>query len=730
MKKIILKVNGMSCSACSNHVEKFLQKQEGILDASVNLVLGQALIHYEDTISLETLIDYISRSGYQYGGVYDEKEENKKDNTPYYLVFLGILLLFIMYLSMGHMLSLPVIPFLDMEKYPLRYAITLCFLTIPYLVFGKNILLNGLKNLKKRHPNMDTLVSLGVLTSFLYSLVNLLLLFKGDTNASMHLYFESVCMIVFFIGLGRTIDKNRKEKTKEAIKELVKVTPESALIVTKGGEKEVTIDLVNVGDILLVKPGMKVAVDGTITQGSAHFDESFITGESTPVKKKVGDKVVAGAINYDGVVFYQAEKIGPKSTISQMVHLVLEASNSKMPISRVADKVSSIFVPFILILASLVFVIYLLLGFEISTALIHFVTVLVVACPCALGLATPLAIVVSIGSLAKKGILVKTSETLEIASHIDTILFDKTGTLTYGKLKVSTIKNSSTYTDSELLNLVANIEKFSTHPIAKAFQNYYQKELKVEHYKEQSGKGVTAKIKNKTYCLGNRKMVSGNIEKYQQDEEKMTKEGNSILYVVEENTIIGLIGVKDVVRESAKETIKRLKEGGYEVIMLTGDNKNTATQIGKELGISNIEADLLPSDKTSFIKKLQQEGKKVMMVGDGINDAPSLTTADIGLSFKGSTDIATNSSSVILTKDNLLLLLSFLKTGKKTLINIKENLFWAFFYNLLMIPIAMGLFENKGISINPMIASGAMMLSSLCVVCNALRLRNVAKKEK
>ncbi len=725
MKKIILKVDGMTCSACSNHIEKYLKKQEGIIDVLVNLVLGQALIYYEDHISIETLERYIHESGYKYGGIYNDKEENKKDHSQLDLIILGILIIFIMYISMSHMLHLPVIPFFHMMKHPIHYAITLCLLTIPYLIYGRDIICAGIKNFIHKSPNMDTLVTLGVLVSFIYSFINMVLMILGNHTLVENLYFESVCMIIFFIKLGRYIDKNSKEKTKEAIKELVQVTPESALLKTKEGEKEVTIDEVKVGDILIVKAGMKVAVDGEIVNGSAHFDESFITGESNPAKKQMGDQIVAGSINYDGIVEYKALKIGPESTISEMVHLVLEASNSKMPISSVVDKVSSYFVPMILLIALFTFMMYMILGTSLNESLVRMVTVLVVACPCALGLATPLAVVVSIGTLAKKNILVKSSETLEMASHIDTIIFDKTGTLTYGNLKVSTVYNYSNYDDKELLNIVANIESNSTHPISLSFAPFKISELKVMNYEEIPGLGIKAKIDRKEYHLGNRKIVKEIKNNYKDDERKLSNEGNSIVYVLEDHNIIGLIGVKDVIRKEAPSTIKRLKQLGYKTIMLTGDNEVTAKMIGKELGIDDIVSNVMPSEKTNYIQKLQTQGKKVVMVGDGINDAPSLATANIGISLKSSTDIASNSSNVIITNDHINCILTFLNMGKRTLKNIKQNLFWAFFYNLLMIPLAMGLFKEIGLEINPMIASASMMISSLCVVFNALRLRNI-----
>ena len=723
MKKIILNIEGMTCSACSNAIEKYLNKQKGIIDASVNLVLGQALVCYEDNLTIEDLAEYVNATGYKYNGIYDEKEHNKKDHSKVYLLILGILLLFIMYISMGHMIKLPVIPFLNMHNHPLNFSVSLAILSIVYLIYGRDIIVAGFKNLKNKTPNMDTLVTLGVSVSFGYSLGNLFLIIFGHSSFVTNLYFESVCMIIFFIKLGRYIDKNSKEKTKEAIEELVKVTPEKALRKSKTQEEEITIDEVKVGDVLIVKPGMKVAVDGEVIKGSAHFDESFITGESAPSKKSKGQKVVAGAINYDGVVEYKAEKIGPKSTISEMVHLVLEASNTKMPIARIADKVSSYFVPSIMLIALLTFGVYLLLGFSFNEALISLVTVLVVACPCALGLATPLAVVVSVGTSLQKGILIKSSETLEIASLLDTIVFDKTGTLTNGKLSVSKIFNYSNYSDQKLLNIVSNIEKNSSHPISQAFASYKQTDLKVLDYQELAGVGLMAKIGKKQYLLGSAKILKNVKNPYQSDEDKLLQEGNSIVYVTENAKIIALIGIKDVLRQEAKKTIEALKRKNLNVIMLSGDNEVTANFIGQELGIEHIVAGCLPRDKTQYIKDLRKQGHKVAMVGDGINDAPSLTTADVGISFKSSTDIATNSASVIITNDNIHSILEFLNIGKKTLRNIKQNLFWAFFYNILMIPIAMGLFKNWGLQINPMLASGTMMLSSLCVVFNALRLK-------
>ena len=725
MPKVILKVEGMTCSACSNTLEKYLNKQKGVIDASVNLVLAQALIQYEDNISIDTLGKYINESGYKYAGVFDEKLENKKDNTKIYLILLGILMIIIMYITMHDMIGLPIIKFFDMMRRPKSYALTLFILTIPYLIFGFDIIYRGIKNIIHKSPNMDTLVALGVIVSFIYSLVNMIFIFLGHYSLSHNLYFESVCMIILFIKLGRYIDTNSREKTKEAIKELVQVTPSFALVMRNNEEVKVTIDEVKVGDTLIVKPGMRVAVDGEVIKGTAHFDESFISGESLPVKKRVRDKIVAGSINYDGVVLYKADKIGPKSTISEMVHMVIEASNTKMKMSRIADRISAYFVPAIISLALLTFLVYLIIGSSFNNALIHLVTVLLVACPCSLGLATPLAIVVAIGSLAKKGILIKESHVLEEASLVKTIVFDKTGTLTNGNLAISKLYNYSKYSDKELLNIVANIEENSIHPLAKALSKNKINDLKVINYQEFAGVGVTGKIDKKTYLLGNAKIIKDIENEHIKDEEKLEKIGNSIVYIVEDRQIIGLIGIKDVIRSDAKNTIKALKTRGYKIVMLTGDNEETARIISDELGIDEVIASTLPKNKNTYIKMLQEKNEKVMMVGDGINDAPSLTSANVGVSFKSSTDIASNSANVVIVNEKLNNIVVLLDYAKKTLQNIKQNLFWAFFYNILMIPIAMGLFKNICLVINPMIASGSMMLSSLCVVLNALKLRNI-----
>ncbi len=730
MKKIILAIDGMTCSACSNGLEKYLNKQEGIKSASVNLVMANASIEYDEKIlDVEKINQFIKKAGFESLGEFKEiKPENKNKKEKINFIIFTILAIIFMYISMGHMFNIPTIEFIDINKNPVNFAICLLIFAIAFIIYGFDIIKNGYKNLIHKVPNMDTLVSIGVLSSFLYSLYNLWLVINGNLDAIHNLYFEASGMIIYFVKLGRLIDKKSKDKTKEAIQKLVKITPENATIKIDGKEKKVTIDEVKKGDIVISKPGERISVDGEIIEGRAHLDESFITGESKPVNKKAPEKVIAGSINYDGYIEYKAEKIGKNSTISEIVKLVVEASNTKAPIAKIADTVSSYFVPIVILIAIITFIIYLVLGYSFAESLITFVTILVVACPCSLGLATPLAMVVSEGECAKSGILVKKSEILENAQKIDTIVFDKTGTLTYGNLKIAEIKNYSNLKDNELIQLVGSIEKKSTHPIARAFTDYLEEKninyLDVKEFGNVSGYGVIGKVNSQRIIIGNSKILqSFNIENiHEKDEKELASKGNTIIYVVKDNKIIALIGVNDIIREDSKKVIEELNENGIDTIMLTGDNNETAKQIAESLKIKTVIANVLPKEKTEVIKKLKSQNKNVLMCGDGINDSPALATANIGVSIKSGTDIAMDSSDVILIQNNLNSILKLINISKKTIKIIKENLFWAFFYNVLMIPIAIGLLKPIGISINPMIASFAMVISSLTVILNTTRL--------
>ena len=733
MKKIILSIEGMTCSACSNGLEKYLNKQDGIKNASVNLVMANATVEYDEKkINIMQIEEFVKKAGFKSLGEFKEiKTEKKNVKERVKFIIYTILAILLMYISMGHMINLPSIPFLDIHQNTTNYMVSLLIITLLFILYGWDIIKNGYKNLIHKTPNMDTLVGIGVITSFLYSIYNMYLVIKGNHHQVMNLYFESTSIVIYFIKLGRYIDGRNKDKTKEAIQKLVKITPNVATIKVDEILKTVTLDEIHKGDIVVCKAGEKAAVDGKIINGKAHFDESFITGESKPVAKEKNSNVLAGSLNYDGYIEYEAEKIGKESTVSEIVKLVIEASNTKAPIAKIADKVSGYFVPVVILIAIITFIMYLIIGKSVETAITTFVTILVVACPCSLGLATPLAIVVSEGLCASNGILVKKSEILEKAQKVNTVVFDKTGTLTYGKLKISEVINYCNIENDNLLQIVGSIENKSTHPIAEAFINHLQEKnikfLNVDNFENIAGMGVTAEINSEKIIIGNAKILDkfNIINNHVQDEERLSEHGNSILYVVKESEIIALIGVNDIVKEEARELIKTLKNRKIETIMLTGDNKKTAEKIAGDLEISKVISEVLPTDKANIIRTLKKEHRVIMMCGDGINDSPALASSDIGVSVNNSTDIAMDSSDVILTKNDLNCIVNLIKISKATIRNIKQNLFWAFFYNCLMIPIAIGLLKPFGISINPMIASLAMVFSSVTVILNALRLRRL-----
>lgn len=730
MKKVLLKIGGMTCSACSSGLEKYLNKQDGIKLASVNLVMNNANIEYDDErLSLQDVEKFVDKAGFESLGIDNfEKEEKKNSFEKYKIILITIFSLIILYISMGSMIGLPEISFIKMMKYPTRFSICLLVFSSIVLFLGKDILRNGFKNLIHKTPNMDTLVTIGVVASMLYSIFGTVMIFKGHSHYVMNLYYESAAIVVFFIKVGKYIEGRNTDKTKEALKELMTITPNHAIIVRDGKEKTVTLDEIQKDDIVVCKPGEKIAVDGTVIDGNTHIDESFITGESVPVKREAGSKVIAGSINYEGTIKYKAEKIGKESTVSEIVRLVVESTSSKAPIAKIADKVSSVFVPVVIAIAIVAFIIWMIISKDIAFAINIFITVLVVACPCSLGLATPLAIIVGSGLATKKGILVKSSESLENAHKVKTVVFDKTGTLTEGKLTVSKIYNYSDIDEAELLKMVASVENKSEHPIARAIVNY-AKERKIDidevnDFEAVAGMGVVANYESEKIIIGNQKLIDENkIEiSNKQDAEELTKDENSILYVALNNKLIALVGVKDTIRKDIVELIEKLKAKNINVVMLTGDNEKTAQNIAKKLKIDKVISNVMPKQKAEEIEKLKQNGL-VMMCGDGINDSISLVKADIGVSVSSGTDIARDSAQVVIMNDNLNRINDVIDISKKTVRNIKQNLFWAFFYNVCMIPVACGFLVKFGIMINPMIASLAMTLSSLFVVLNVLKLK-------
>ena len=726
MKKVILKIEGMSCSACSNGLEKYLKKQKGIEDASVNLVMATASITYKDHLTISDLENFIEEAGFKSLGEEEKNSKTKQDSIIPHII-LGILGLIVMILSMQHMLKIPVPTFLNMHKNPLSFSLVLFVLSIPYVIVSLDIIKSGIKNLVHKMPNMDTLVSLGIITSYLYSIYSLLMIIGNHREYVHNLYFESTIFVIYFIKLGRYISNKSKSKTTEAIQELVTITPNKAHKKEGDSYIDITIDEVQKGDILVCLAGERVAVDGIIVKGKSMFDESFITGESLPLEKEKGASVIAGSINYDNVIEYRADRIGKDSTISEIVRLVVESTNTKVKISKLADQICSIFVPVVIIIAFLTLLINGFVTKDIALAITRMVTVLVVACPCSLGLATPLAIVISVGANAKKGILIKDGESLEEAYKIDTVIFDKTGTLTNGTLSVSEINNHSSLEEREILELLGAIEKYSTHPLSVGI-NRYIKEQKIDIKldlitEELPGYGVKGRDDKNTYYACNAALLKklDIINSYEDEEHNMALNGNSVIYLVKNKKVIATIGLRDVIREESKGLIKALKKKKIEVMMLSGDNMVTCKKIADELEIDKIVAGVTPVEKAAYIKKKIDEGHKVMMVGDGINDAPSITTANIGVSLSSGTDIATNAANIVVMSNNVSKIKDIFEISKKTIRNIKTNIFWAFFYNILMIPIATGLIP--GITINPMIACIAMIFSSLTVTLNALRLK-------
>lgn len=712
MKKVVLNIEGMTCSACSNGLEKYLNKQEGVISASVNLVMATALIEYEDNLSIKDLNRFVKEAGFKSLG---EKKEEKKSNELTKLIIFSILGIIFMYISMGQMINLPTPKILNMMESPRVYAITLMILSLLFIFYGFDIIKNGIKNIVHKMPNMDSLVGVGVIVNFVYSLWNTIQVFMGNTSLVHHLYFESSAIIILFVKIGRYIDKKNKDKAVDTIKNLVTITPKNGTILKDGKELQVTINEIQKGDTVVSKPGEKIAVDGTVINGKTHTDESFITGESKPVSKKVGDTVIAGSINYDGYIEYRAEKIGRDSSISNIVKMVVEATNTKAPIARIADKISGYFVPAIFIIALISFILNFVITKDINQSILALVSVLVVACPCALGLATPLAMVVAIGNCSRRGILVKSSETLEAINKVDTIVFDKTGTVTTGKMSIADgVYNEVT------LKILKSLEKNSNHPLAKSIYNNEKDIFEVQDFEEVPGLGVKGIINGKQYYAGNYKYVEKmNVENKLKDNEAIfASKGESIVYLFDEKGTILIIGLADTIKKDVTDTIKKLEKLDKKIIMLTGDNEKTARAIAKRIGIENIISNVNPEQKLDKIKELNKNNN-VAMIGDGINDSPSLKAATVGISVENGTDISADSADVILLNENMENIVKIFDLGKRTIRIIKENLFWALFYNVCMIPLATGLLP---ITLNPMIASLAMTLSSLTVVLNSLRL--------
>ena len=756
MKKEKYDVTGMTCSACSSRVEKCVSKLEGIDKVSVNLLTNSMQVEYDENVLNERqIVDAVVKAGYgarsqvadtnvssadsaakktePLGNVMEEQLKNMKMRL---MVSFGFLIP-LMYVSMGHMVGLPLPGFLSGVENGVSFAFTQLLLCIPVLIVNRKYFTKGFQTLFHLAPNMDSLIAIGSAASLLYGIFAIYRMSYGLGHGDMELvhryyhdlYFESAAMILALITVGKYLETRSKGKTSEAITKLMDLAPKTAIVERDGTEYEIPVEQVQTGDIVVVRPGSSIPVDGFVLEGSTSVDEAAITGESIPVHKQVNDTVIAATMNKTGFIRFKATRVGNDTTFSQIIRLVEEASSSKAPIAKTADKIAGVFVPTVIAIAILTGAVWLLTGATMEFALSCAISVLVISCPCALGLATPVAIMVGTGKGAENGILIKSGEALETAHNIQSVVLDKTGTITEGKPVVTDV---DTWMDTKaFLALAAGLEEKSEHPLAEAIMEYTKAKgvapAKMEAFVSVPGRGVKGKRDGVWYFAGNQAMMAEqniSLEKMQERLGALADEGKTPMLFADEKQLLGILSVADVVKSTSREAVRQLKEEGIEVVMLTGDNKRTAEAIRRQLDIDTVIAEVLPQDKEREIVRLQEQGKKVAMVGDGVNDAPALARADVGMAIGAGTDVAIESADVVLMKNDLLDAVTAIRLSKAVIRNIKQNLFWAFFYNSLGIPVAAGVFYHAfGLKLNPMIGAAAMSLSSIFVVTNALRLR-------
>jgi len=742
-------VTGMTCSACSAAVEKSVRKLDGISNVTVSLMTNTMTVAYDEDIAEESVIEAVKRAGYG-AQVHNKKgtaqsvtkvnpieDELKEMKTR--LIVSTVFLIPLLYIAMGYMVGLPVPGWLVGPENALSFAFIQMLLSMPIAYVNRKYFSIGFKALWLRSPNMDSLIAIGASAAFLYGIYAIFRTGYGLGHNEMNivhnfahdLYFEVGATILALITFGKFLETRSKGKTSEAISKLMDLAPKTALVVRNDMEMEVPIDEVIIGDIVVVKPGKSVPVDGTIVEGSSSVDQSALTGESIPVEKSAGDKVIAATINKTGYFRFRAEKVGDDTTLAKIIQLVEDANATKAPIAKLADKISGIFVPTVIAIAIVTFLVWISLGYSFEFALSLAITVLVISCPCALGLATPVAIMVGTGKGAQHGILVKSAEALETMHSINTVVLDKTGTITEGKPVVTDIITDGDISEEELILIGASIEKPSEHPLAEAIVEK-AKEMnltlkKVENFNSVSGMGIAALIDGKPYIAGNLKLMNEEniaMGDFQEISDRLANEGKTPLFFGTNEKVLGIIAVADVVKKNSKQAIELFKKMGIDVVMLTGDNKRTAEAIRRQLNIDRVVAEVLPQDKEREIREIQATGHKVAMIGDGINDAPALTRADVGVAIGAGTDIAIESADIVLIKNDLLDAVTAVQLSRATIKNIKQNLFWAFFYNVLGIPVAAGVFYLAlGWRLSPMFAAAAMSISSVFVVTNALRLK-------
>lgn len=741
-------VFGMTCSACSSRVEKGVSKLKGVKEVQVNLLTNSMSVDFdENIISEKDIIDNVTSIGYsaRIKGKENKDSTNKQDDESKKLknrvIVSALFAIPLLYICMGHMFGYWIPPIFHGSKNSLIFAFTQFLLILPIVFVNFKYFTVGFKNLFKGSPNMDSLIAIGSSSAIIYGIIAIYNigygLGYGDmsrvSHYSMDLYFESAGTIITLITLGKYLESKAKGRTNEALSKLMDLSPKTATVIRNDVEQVINTEDIVVSDIIVVKSGESIAVDGVIIEGSGSIDESAITGESMPVEKNVDDKVIGATINKSGYFKMRATKVGSDTVLSQIINLVEQASSSKAPIARLADKISGIFVPIVIGIAVLASIVWLLLGYSAEFALSIGIAVLVISCPCALGLATPTAIMVGMGKGAENGVLMKSATSLEMLNKIDVIVFDKTGTITQGKPKVTDIiyTNSNIIEENKLNVIISSLENLSHHPLAQAIVEYgNSKNLsfeKVKDFKEISSNGISGIIDDELYFIGNERLMLQNgidLTSFEKDVENLSCVGKTVLYVSNSKTLLALLGIADTVKENSKQAIQYFKNKNIKTIMLTGDNKNTAQAIAKKVLVNEVVSEVFPSDKEKIVKNLQEQGKIVAMVGDGINDAPALTRADIGIAIGAGTDIAIESADIVLMKSDLLDSVKAYELSHQTMKNIKQNLFWAFFYNIIGIPVAAGaLYLSFGLKLNPMIAGGAMSLSSVFVVMNALRLK-------
>lgn len=736
-----LKITGMTCAACAKAVERVTRKLDGVQSSNVNIATEKLNIEFDEKkVSLARIIEVIEKAGY---GVLkeDEKVDHREEDVKVLKKRLILSLVFVIPLfaiSMGHMLGMPLPNLIHPNANPINYALIQFILTTPILVIGYRFFTKGLKALVKLSPNMDSLVAIGTLAAYLYGIFAIVQIYQGNTKYVHQLYFESAGVILTLITLGKMLEAISKGKTSKAIENLIKLAPETASVIKDGVEAQVKVEELQLKDIIFVKPGERIPTDGIIIEGTTSIDESMLTGESIPVEKKMSDKVIGGSINQTGAIKFKVTSLQGDTILSKIIKLVEEAQGSKAPIAKLADIISGYFVPTVIVLAFLAAIGWWFVGKDTVFILTIFISVLVIACPCALGLATPTAIMVATGKGAENGILIKSGEALEVAHKINTVILDKTGTVTEGKPKLTDIIPLKKYEKNQIVKYVASGESSSEHPLATAIVSY-AKENNIAYttpkvFESLTGYGISFKVEEieESFYLGNTRLMDRyNIDTVEGSKifEQLAAEGKTPMYLAKDRELIGVVAVADTIKKTSKAAIEKLHKMGIEVVMLTGDHKKTADAIGALVKVDCVISEVLPEDKAKVVEAYKEKGKKVAMVGDGINDAPALASADVGIAIGSGTDVAIESADIVLMHSDLMDVPTAIDLSHKTINNIKQNLFWAFGYNTLGIPVAMGLlYLFGGPLLDPMFAAGAMSLSSVSVLLNALRLKKYKMK--